>query len=674
MKQLVLLSEDVKGCTQIELWLKELGQDLGVLRIHNKDEFFNKYCLKANETKVEAATLPPQEAATLPANSSPPAKADAVPGLAIDYLIVDHEAIGEKFLAWLADVNKSLFANGKSSLENPLKTVVLAFEGSHFEIEKFRSELITDLIMQPIDRTLFLQKMEYVLGKKGSVSPSFLFKQAAKQIIEIGKDTTIKRLNDWSFAIRNPVPLAYGLFAKVYSPVFGVNAENGVIGRVYKSTEHPTEANYFLVYFSFFGISHNQLMNVRRYLHEKEKKKKAKKKTAAPKTQAPGSSLNIAIIHADRNVSDEVRSILEANFQGVKCHLYPAYTSLLRTLIPAATKKAEPASGVAPESAFPEGKPLRVTIGDAFELLSFETPLKETDQVFSVAVSQHLAKPTEWLALIEAEFKEDFTEFLTQLKGGEKSAILVCFKGLAQQRFHIKIDAPNANLQPLMLEMSEMTAADFAKARTLQQRNAQLSSLDAIYIAASFLRDDPPAWYQGFSEVLRTAGLLQAGRDLPVFVLGSDSPAVSPLVFRFKQVTDYLSQPLDRKLVSYKAIRFIEGLNFKKTDDIELSFHEVDILACATKEVHMEEISEFGLQIKHVVPLRENLYIRFFSPMFVDDTGQGVLGRCYFCLKDQKDPSIYHCFFMFFGVTDSFLKHIRKWIREEYVNKKEQSE
>ncbi len=86
----------------------------------------------------------------------------------------------------------------------------------------------------------------------------------------------------------------------------------------------------------------------------------------------------------------------------------------------------------------------------------------------------------------------------------------------------------------------------------------------------------------------------------------------------------------------------------------------------------MDELSEFGLQITHSTPLREDTFLRFFSPIFLDTTGNGLLGRCLFSVRDDQD-GLYRCFFNFFGATDAQLKHIRNWIRGDYAARKEKS-
>jgi hypothetical protein len=86
------------------------------------------------------------------------------------------------------------------------------------------------------------------------------------------------------------------------------------------------------------------------------------------------------------------------------------------------------------------------------------------------------------------------------------------------------------------------------------------------------------------------------------------------------------------------------------------------------KEVLMSELSEFGLAISQPSPFKERIFMRFYSRLFGDEGGW-IAGRCHSCEKDNHDT--FKCQFMFFGPTDDLLQRIRRWIREDYVAKKE---
>src|SRR5262249_8081706 len=126
--------------------------------------------------------------------------------------------------------------------------------------------LLDDLIYLPLDRLIFLQKLEILLHLPKRVKPTYLFNQEVKQDIEISKVAKLDRLSDVGLAIRNPVPLKKGLPGHFYMILPGEKARLEVRGKVFRSEPHPEFPGQFLVYFTFFGLAKSSLTAIRRTL------------------------------------------------------------------------------------------------------------------------------------------------------------------------------------------------------------------------------------------------------------------------------------------------------------------------------------------------------------------------------------------------------------------------
>jgi hypothetical protein len=50
-----------------------------------------------------------------------------------------------------------------------------------------------------------------------------------------------------------------------------------------------------------------------------------------------------------------------------------------------------------------------------------------------------------------------------------------------------------------------------------------------------------------------------------------------------------------------------------------------------------------------------------------------LLATCNFVEENKGEKGVFNCHFVFFGIGDQFLKHIRIWIRDNYVLSKEGS-
>ena len=136
----------------------------------------------------------------------------------------------------------------------------------HKEKSEYAHPFIDDLLCVPIDRLIFLQKVELALGLPKKQSPSYLFVQEATEDIEIAKKVQLERVCDLGFAMPNPVPLAPGTSGHFYFRFPGQKPLLDVYGKVQTSIEHPDRPAEKLVFFSFFGLTKTMNKEIRAYL------------------------------------------------------------------------------------------------------------------------------------------------------------------------------------------------------------------------------------------------------------------------------------------------------------------------------------------------------------------------------------------------------------------------
>ena len=131
----------------------------------------------------------------------------------IRLLIIDIDLIPQKPLQWISDLQKMTKDLAPLLVDTPPLVLMMAYDGGTYRLDSFQNDAIDDLLLKPIDKALFLQKLEFLTAETGKLSPSFLFRAKASRIIEIGRDVMVDEISEFSAAIRSPGPVPEGAFA-----------------------------------------------------------------------------------------------------------------------------------------------------------------------------------------------------------------------------------------------------------------------------------------------------------------------------------------------------------------------------------------------------------------------------------------------------------------------------
>lgn len=692
MKKIVLLSGDTKLLRELTIWLKELSDEVTVDSMSNVEEFQRRYCT-AGEPESPAD---PNSTDTDPKKKADAGELDleALGALSqrhfgVSLLIVDLESLPKDAVFWVLETKDAMSRHGYSKDDSPTRFALVGYGEEDFDVDRYRHDAVDELILKPIDKALFLQKIELHLSEGHTSRASFLFRQKTELVIEMAKDTWIESVSEFGFVIRNPAPLAAGVYAKIYSSLFGEGAFTGLIGRVHRSERHPSIDNAYLCYMTYHGITNSQLTSVRKMLrHDRTPPPLA----GIPLPEIRNPVKHVVVIDMNSDARETVSDALKSNFHNVEFHGFPSYTAFLRYCtrqVKILENSGQNADEIAAaSSAGSEGAALRLVLAGSSEInflvdantcamVRFDPSPKRGSKVLGIDSEEMVSHPTDWLDLFDSEDKEQLEEFFGYLRAGQAGQIglVARMKDGTDVRLRIKgrieKSAENESVMLAHLNLRELNEEEWRKTAVRSSEGVKNFMIDAVYIDGSFLGDSPAATIDGMVELMRKARLIESRESLLLTIMGDEKSRIQPDEFKLKTVHDFMFKPLDRKMTIGKAMLLIRGL-FPKTDSADISHRRAGVPGRITKEVLMEELSEFGLQIRHQTPLRENTFLRFFSPVFLSEGADGVLGRCLSSMRDP-DTGVFHCFFTFFGVSDGQLKHIRNWIRGDYAARKEKS-
>lgn len=609
----------------------------------------------------------------------------------IRLLIVDLDAVTSRPLDWLVAALAKLKELGHIAEATGCKTLVLGYDDPHLRPDCFRHDAVDDMALKPLDQQLLLQKVELLLAENPDISPSFLFRARAEDSIEIGKDTTIDEISDFAISIRNPAPLADGVFAVIHSTIFGntINSSR-MLGRCYASVRHPQYEGLWLVRFTLFGINGAQLAELRKFIRNRQMPGRSRIPSSRTNSSKVKEKLparhRIAVIDLNRDILAQAQGCIEENFDRTAAILFPSYTRFLSGLAKLSGQGQSGPSAIgdddgsasAGEDAIPGGRTTLVITEGEHELVGFEPPLSSKESFLGKKTDDWLTRPLDWFYSVPKSDLEDFNEFLGYTATGGQGVTGVRF--VDHQGLIVYCEA-KGRLSPgtgpevpttLKLEVKQIDRAAWLDLNRMVTKGATADHyrFDALIIDGGLIRATATEWLDGLHGALSRARVIVPSEPLPkIFILADEEARIQPSDFNHRGIADYVYKPLDRKLFVDKLAVALPQISRSVLPDTS-PFVPCELTAQVCKSVQLDELSEYGLTVLHPTPFKSRSFMRFFSPLF-GNISDGVLARCAASVGGSLEDPMYKCHFVFFGCSDELHKRIRTWIREDYVHKKE---
>lgn len=171
-----------------------------------------------------------------------------------------------------------------------------------------------------------------------------------------------------------------------------------------------------------------------------------------------------------------------------------------------------------------------------------------------------------------------------------------------------------------------------------------------------------------FHEEAKKRGTTLA-KDPDLFILAKKkiSPELFPELFTFAK--DVYFAPLDRNYVMKKFSTFYDNLALQKSASVSFVTEQAKLKIAALAKI--KQVSEAGLVMNYHRRIEIGSFREFMLIRESESDSPEIAGICNYNeehKEGQKNVTSNH--FIFFGMRDHFLKHIRLWIRETYIRQK----
>lgn len=600
----------------------------------------------------------------------------------IDMILFRTNSPNDKPRDWIARTKVEIRKRNMITEERgDVRVVLLKFEDDGISKLDLIDPIIDDLIFLPLDRSLFLQKIDIILTLPKSASPRFLFNQAIEMSIEISKISKIEKISDIAFAIRNPTRLMNGMLGHFYFIFPHQKNIIEVFGKAFKSEPHPEHPGEHLVYFFYFGIKKNMLSQIRNFLSKTqgyhslltEVREKFEFNPDDLFLTDDGKRVReVVVIDHDQSNLQHISQSISDEIDQVRVIKESSYISFLKRYLRAAGTTSMTHTPIEPEELYADTIKLKVDsqTGNMTELL---TPCKDEDLWLGYSAADLKGDPQGWKKPFKTPEQQERLSEAMQLaianqkyisileinrqNGDIKLISCVVIYDPDSLTFTIEYRVPNPD------EMNSFTAGDSAE--------GQLQKLDLLIIDVGFIGSNPASWREGLYTALRQKGLLGEKERIKVMVLiDENQPPPNLKIFSQPEIVSLINKSGELRSMLVQVSTHIDN-QFTIYNIGNIGWATANFNIHVAKDIQLEQISEFGAVIRHPRPIRPGTYLFMRKSIFDNAPNQCLAARFYSCQESTKYPGEYQCSALYFGINDIFMKFARQWFRETYAQSKQ---
>jgi len=679
LPNIVSIVSDDRVRRQIEQFVGEMGNaEARVASFKTVKEFEALYFAP----KPAAPAAPsPSEGAPLPEDQKPP---DNVVDIrlfnTVNVVVFAIDALTEKAQTWTPALLKRLKEHNLWPENNRTRLILVKYEDDNVSKIDLLLPEIDDLVYVPLDRLIFLQKLELILNLPKNTKGSFLFSQDINQEIEVSKICKLEKFNDIGLAVRNPLPLTPGLRAKFYVQLPGEKEIIRFFAKAVRSLPHPSVPNQYLCYFTFFGVRKNEISKIRRWLskgghfkslltEDRVRFKLNPKDLMA--VEMAGARKNIVLIDpAEDHLSSFVKQIKDEmdhvnitteTSYGYFVHKYIQGSKKANANPPVATRSDQIPTGVLKLKINTESKKL---------VSSNYTPNPE-DTFFGHPAAGFKTGTADWWKF----FKNEENELILQgamdvLKEKKASVKVTSVTSPEGQDFAVKMKiTPDKEEGHFLFELHPVPANELAEKLAAPPK---LEGMDAMIIDSAFV----PSAFNEWIEFLKTSalqkGLIKRAEDLKIILTSDREDRLDRAWLNSPHIVGFVLKPFEtRQLLALLGLATDNSFTAYTFDN--LGWADMAGINChMAREMHIDTVSEYGATLMSPTPFRPGSFFFLRKLIFDHAPNQCLAARVYYCEPHPKEKGQFQLSVMYYGINDAFLKFARTWIRENYAHSKAQ--
>ncbi len=593
--------------------------------------------------------------------------------------------------------------------------IALAYDLAHSHPRHPQVQSANDILRVPMDRLLFLQKVEFLVAQDKAVTPAYLYQTKIDDpniTFELGKQVHVTHISETGCTVISPRPIATGVEGTLSCSLLGsqdssgVNIDRNVEVRVQESSPYfdsnlasvDQRAPEYEVRMRFFGLRQSQLKNLRTWLAKNIRGGLPEIKRS---DDSPKNPMRVALISPRSDSESQLRSSLEqltkleiADFAGFRKFTFELMQSLPGTQNSASQtnsleafilhhqnfvgpKKLEDLVPLLPR---PKLK-LRLRYDDLF-VEGIEPKLAQEEMLLGAKLDVWERDASTLTKGLDQNDRETFEELLSWVASGtgtqwkshlaQLDAYFVASPAVQGKiAIHMKLTAPREGTKSPVIEIEiESTALQADKPNTAGR--GEKTQFEAILVDASLIQGASMPEFEAKERILALTATCEKfdlrnafGNPTPIVVFNAKD-SLSAKIFRGTKVRQLIHDFSDRR---YHAEVFINLSRPELWSSPGLSVfgHRTDIDAALFRPTTLTAISEAGFSISDKIAFKAGTDLQIISSLWPDQ--KSPLWARVRRTAEAADGLFQEDFF-YLGVDDEIQKAIRNFTRNDYVQKK----
>ena len=205
---------------------------------------------------------------------------------------------------------------------------------------------------------------------------------------------------------------------------------------------------------------------------------------------------------------------------------------------------------------------------------------------------------------------------------------------------------------------------------SMTKNKSPLDFVDMIFIHETLIPNDFEDWLDRVENKVIENRL---NKQIPkIVVIGDKKKGLTPKKCIHTKTHGYISMPVDLRQVLFSCASGVKTI-FSRYRLDNIGWANISAPVFTARKADLEGLSEFGSSITLSQPLNPGAILFLHGSIFENAPEKHMCARFYYSEPHPEQKGLFKCYFLYFGITDAFLKFTRNYIREKYASEKEKN-
>lgn len=571
------------------------------------------------------------------------------------------EYLGSKQIPLMKKTRDLFISRNICTKEDPTAFVLTTFEDPMFKIKELEDRILNNIIFKPFDKLILTQHLTFAIDGRHPPSKYAISNQKTAAIVEMLKEVKMVAISEVGFLTTSNRKLEKGKVSKYYGNCFVGEKQKSLMAVTVDCKEVPDKTDEFLTSFMYFGVNPEQVSSIRKNIKTKKTNFNHKWEEIFSDSSRFNRPLGVVLIDEEPSHSDEMVDTLSRNFESFQ---FAKYQSLPEFLVELDPKLVETKGEAAPPKAFPPSTEIEFIFDVAAgKIEEIKSSSKDPITVFGKRSADITTQITFWSNSLGTEQLNKWKDWALKPKD-----IILTLK-VEKNTFYIKPknfqrDPKTKKISVKFEELSTQERSDYVLANSKIPQHT-----DLVFVSHRFIKNEDHEKWLKIKDLLKQRSK-QSNFNTILIMIGDKGYSDSDLVLYGKIVNDIIYRPIDRSYLLKKVRIWFPELKTKEADLKTPTMEHIEEIFTASP-VQISEISEAGIVMQYYRAISLGAFREFILWQPHEVGAPRMIGTCNYN-EETSQKGIFNNHFIFFGMTDHFLKSIRVWIRDNYITQKEQ--